>query len=195
MKPSLPLTYSSPWPLSDLVDVGAVGGVGVETLLALRLGALAGRADVHHRQPGLLGEREGARVERVGELLVVLGDDAGAAAVGAVEFDQLDPEPLCDQRHRAVQLGGEAARDATWPVGELHTFSFSSRLGLDVLLAPDVDVEFLAVLLGVSVDRLDLVLGAVGQLRVDAGDQLGQRAGLAGLEGRGSRSGSSRAGP
>ena len=58
---------------------------------------------------GLLGEREGARVQRVGELLVVLGDHAGARAVGAVELDQLDPEPLGDQRHRAVQLGGEAA--------------------------------------------------------------------------------------
>ena len=44
-------------------------------------------------QPGLLGEREGAGVERVGELLVVLGDHAGAAAVGAVELDQLDAEP------------------------------------------------------------------------------------------------------
>ena len=43
-------------------------------------------------QPGLLGEREGAGVERVGQLLVVLGDHAGAAAVGAVEFDQLDAE-------------------------------------------------------------------------------------------------------
>ena len=85
--------------------MGAVVGVRVEALLALRLGALAGRADVHHRQPGLLGEREGAGVERVGELLVVLGDHAGAAAVGAVELDQLDAEPLGDQRHRAVQLG------------------------------------------------------------------------------------------
>ena len=40
--------------------------------------------------PVCLGEREGARVERVGELLVVLGDDAGAAAVRAVELDELD---------------------------------------------------------------------------------------------------------
>ncbi len=100
--------------------MGAVGGVGVESLLALRLGALAGRADVHHRQVGLLGEREGAGVERVGELLVVLGDDAGAAAVRAVEGDQLDAELLGDELHRAVQLGGEAARDAAGPVGDLH---------------------------------------------------------------------------
>ena len=59
----------------------AVLGVPVEALLALGLGALAGRADVHHQLAvGLLGERERARVERVGELLVVLGDHAGAAA-------------------------------------------------------------------------------------------------------------------
>ncbi len=102
-----------------LVDVGTVGGIGVEALLALRLGALTGRADVHHRQPGLLGEGEGARVEGVGQLLVVLGDDPGAAAVGAIQFDQLDAEPLSDQCHRAVQLGGEAARDAAGPVGDL----------------------------------------------------------------------------
>ncbi len=124
--------------------MGAVGGVGVEALLALRLSALAGRADVHHREAGLLGEGEGAGVERVGELLVVLGDDAGAAAVGAVEGDQLDPEPLGDERHRAVQLGGEAARDAAGPVGDLDLLAHwiasspasavaaSSFLGLDL---------------------------------------------------------------
>ena len=44
----------------------------------------------------LLGEREGARVERVGELLVVLGDDAGAAAARAVELDELDVEQRRD---------------------------------------------------------------------------------------------------
>ena len=49
-------------------------------------------------RPGLLGEGEGAGVERVGELLVVLGDHAGAAAVGAIELDELDAEPLGDQR-------------------------------------------------------------------------------------------------
>jgi hypothetical protein len=112
-----------------LVDVGAIGRVGVEALLALALGALTGRADVHHRQPGLLGEGEGPRVERVGELLVVLGDDPGAAAVGAVEFNQLDPELLGDDRHRAVQLGREAARDAAWPVSELHASSSTVSSG------------------------------------------------------------------
>ena len=106
-----------------LVDGRAVLGVRVEPFLALRLGALAGRADVHHqlRPVDLLGEREGARVERVGELLVVLGDHAGAGAAGAVELDQLDVEQRRDLRHRAVQLGGEAAADAAGPVGDLHT--------------------------------------------------------------------------
>ncbi len=103
------------------VDVRAVLGVRVEALLALALRALAGRADVHHQLAvGLLGERERARVERVGELLVVLGDHAGAAAVGAVELDQLDVEQRRDAGHRAVQLGREAAADAARPVGDLH---------------------------------------------------------------------------
>ena len=44
----------------------------------------------------LLGERERARVERVGQLLVVLGDHAGAAAAGAVELDELDVEQRGD---------------------------------------------------------------------------------------------------
>ena len=145
-------------------------------------------------EPGLLGEGEGAGVERVGELLVVLGDHPGAAAVGAVEGDQLDPEPLGDQRHRAVQLGGEAARDAAGPVGELHSFSFGPvddfglaelllvGLGLDVLLAADVEVELGPVLLGVLVDALDLLLRVAGELVVHAGDQLRQRAHLAGAD-------------
>jgi hypothetical protein len=38
------------------------------------------------------------------ELLVVLGDHAGAAAVGAVESTSSIPS-RGDQRHRAVQLG------------------------------------------------------------------------------------------
>ena len=178
--------------------MGAVAGVGVEALLALGLGALAGRADVHHRQPGLLGEREGAGVEGVGQLLVVLGDHAGAGAVGAVELDQLDPEALGDQGHRAVQLAGEAARDAAGPVGDLQIrHQPSSGLGLDGLgrrlglvdrgvllglLALDVEVELDLVLLGVGVDPLHVVLGVAGQLGVDAGDQLRQRAHLAGAD-------------
>jgi hypothetical protein len=107
------------------VDVGAVLGVRVEALLALALGALAGGADVHHQLGAvdLLGEREGARVERVGELLVVLGDHAGAGAARAVELHQLDVEQWRDLGHRAVQLGGEAAADAAGPVGDLHDSS------------------------------------------------------------------------
>ncbi len=95
---------------------------GVESLLALALRALAGGADVHHQLGPLhlLRQREGARVEGVGELLVVLGDDAGAAAVGAVELHQLDVQQRRDLGHGAVQLGGEAARDAAGPVGDLH---------------------------------------------------------------------------
>ena len=108
----------------------AVLGVRVEALLALGLRALAGRADVHHQLGALdlLGERERARVERVGELLVVLGDDAGAAAARAVELDELDVEQRRDLRHRAVQLGGEAAADAAGPVGDLHRVGDSSGL-------------------------------------------------------------------
>ena len=111
-----------------LVDQLAVLGVGVEPLLALALRALAGRADVHH-QVGvldLLGEREGAGVERVGELLVVLGDHAGAAAGRAVELDELDVEQRGDLGHRSVQLGSEAAAHAAGPVGDLHCASSSS---------------------------------------------------------------------
>src|SRR5215207_5220858 len=103
-----------------LVDVRAVLGVA-QALLALGLGALAGRADVHHRQAGPLGEGEGARVERVRELLVVLRDHAGAAAVGAIELDQLDAEGVGDQCRRAVQLGREAAAHAAGPVRQPHS--------------------------------------------------------------------------
>ena len=114
-----------------LVDVLAVLGVGVEALLALGLRALAGRADVHHQVGAaadlLLGERERARVERVGELLVVLGDHAGAAAGGAVELDELDVEQRGDLRHRAVQLRREAAAHAAGPVGDLHGSGSSQR--------------------------------------------------------------------
>src|SRR3954449_3843756 len=53
-------------------------------------------------------------------------------------------------------------------------------LGVIALLTPDVQVQFLVVLLGVFVDRLDVVL--VGELGVDAGDQLVQRAHLAGFD-------------
>ena len=76
----------------------AVLGAGVEALLALGLRALAGRADVHHQVGALdlLGQRERARVQRVGELLAVLGDDAGAAALRAVELDELDVEQRGD---------------------------------------------------------------------------------------------------
>jgi hypothetical protein len=46
-----------------LVYVAAVAGVRVEPLLTFGLRALAGRADVHHREPGALRHRERARVE------------------------------------------------------------------------------------------------------------------------------------
>ncbi len=113
--------------------------------------------------------------------------------------DQLDPELLGDQRHRAVQLRREAARDAAGPVGDFDLLAHCEAsslvgrgglldgvLGLELgqlaLVALDVQVEFLVVLLGVLVDRLDLVLGVAGQLVVDAGDQLRQRAHLAGFD-------------
>src|SRR6185312_7773819 len=110
------------------VDEVEVLAVGVEPLLALRLRALAGRADVHHARGAVdaLGKRERARVEAVHQLLVVLGDHAGAAAVGAVELHHLDVELGGDHRHRAVQLGSEPARDAAGPVGDLDAHSSSS---------------------------------------------------------------------
>src|SRR5262249_16222342 len=79
----------------------------------------------HHqlRALDLLGEGERARVQRVGKLLVVLGDHAGSAAAGAVELDELDVEHRRDLGHRAVQLGGEAAAHAAGPVGDLHQLS------------------------------------------------------------------------
>jgi hypothetical protein len=49
-----------------LVDVLAVLGIRVQALLAFGLCALARRADVHHREPCLLGKRKGACVEGVG---------------------------------------------------------------------------------------------------------------------------------
>src|SRR5512139_2073596 len=118
-----------------LVDVRTVLGVA-EALLTLGLRPLAGRADVHHRQPGLLGEREGTRVEGVGELLVVLGDHAGAAAIGAVELDELDAESLGDQAHRAVQLRGETTRYAAGPVGHLQVGDQEAPPGARPVSAP-----------------------------------------------------------
>ena len=122
-----------------VVDVRAVVGVGVQPLLALALGALAGGADVHHqlRALHLLGERERAGVQRVGQLLVVLGDHARPRAAGAVELDQLDVQQRCDLGHRAVQLGREAAADTARPVGDLHRFVLPSGLvGAAGLLPP-----------------------------------------------------------
>ena len=136
----------------------AVGRVRVQALLALALRALAGRADVHHQLGAacdlLLGERERARVERVGELLVVLGDHAGAAAGRAVELDELDVQQRRDLRHRAVQLRGEAAADAAGPVRDLHVRALRSSSS-----PHDVEVELVALLAVVDVaeDPLDLL--------------------------------------
>src|SRR5439155_16876085 len=74
----------------------------------------------------LLGEGEGASVQRVGELLVVLGDHARAGAARPVELDQLGVQQGRDLGHRAVQLGREAAADAPGPVGDLHAPSSSA---------------------------------------------------------------------
>jgi glycosyltransferase involved in cell wall biosynthesis len=72
----------------------------------------------------------------VRELLVVLGDDAGAAAGRAIELDELDVQQRGDLRHRAVQLGREAAAHAAWPVGDLHLFGLlSSGVWLPAALA------------------------------------------------------------
>ena len=62
-----PSRSAGPSGLEVRVDVLAVGVVGVQPLLALRLRALAGRADVHHRRRAVdrLGDRERAGVERV----------------------------------------------------------------------------------------------------------------------------------
>ena len=153
----------------------------VQALLALALRALARRADVHHQLGAardlLLGEREGAGVERVRELLVVLGDHAGAAAGGAVELDELDVQQRRDPRHRAVQLRGEAAAHAAGPVRDLHLFGLLSSgscppaalaavalAGLRLLLfAHHVEVELVALLAVVDVaeDPLDLLRGLV----------------------------------
>src|SRR3712207_7811618 len=59
----------------------------------------------------------------------VLGDDARAAAGGAVELHELEVEERGDLLHRAVQLRGEAAADAAGPVGrsEEHTSELQSR--------------------------------------------------------------------
>ena len=102
----------------------AVLGVGVEPLLTLGLRALARRADVHHQLAvGPLGQRERAGVQRVGELLIVLGDHAGPAARGPVELDQLDIEQRRDLRHGSVELRREPAAHATGPVRDLHACS------------------------------------------------------------------------
>ena len=121
------------------------------------------------------------------------------------------PSLLGDEGHRAVQLGGEAARDAAGPVGDLDLLAITALLarpwrsaaclavllglGSQLVLALDVQVEFLAVLLGVLVDRLDLVLGAARELVVDAGDPASERAHLAGLDRAEAPSAASRAFP
>ena len=121
----MPFSYVSPSADSVSLTWSRYGVLRVQALLALALRALAGRADVHHQVGALgdllLGERERAGVERVRELLVVLGDHAGAAAGGAVELDELDVQQRRDLRHRAVQLRGEAAAHAAGPVGDFHS--------------------------------------------------------------------------
>ena len=47
-------------------------------------------------------------------------------AARAVELDELDVQQRRDLRHRAVQLGGEAAAHAAGPVGDLHASGASS---------------------------------------------------------------------
>ena len=61
--------------------------------------------------------------------------------------DQLDPEALRDERHRAVELGREPARDAAGPVGELHPVSCSSDAVLGLVAAAG-DVALGDLLLG-----------------------------------------------
>src|SRR5438105_4086199 len=111
-----------------LVDVRTVLRVGVQALWAPALRPLAGRADVDHQlgSVDLLGERERARVQRVCQLLVVLGDHAGAGAAGAIQLDQLEVEQRCHLGHRPVQLGGKAATHTTGPVGDSHHSELSS---------------------------------------------------------------------
>src|SRR6185503_4539020 len=113
-----------------LVHLGAVCGARVEALLALGLRALAGRADVHHARGALdaLGQCEGTRVERVGELLVVLRYHARAAAVRAVELDKLQVEQRRDLGDRSVQHGSESPRHAPGPVSQLHAPSSPSAI-------------------------------------------------------------------
>ncbi len=100
----------------------------VKPLLTLALGPLASGADVHHQLSpiDLLGQSKGARVQRVGKLLVVLGNHAGPAAVGPIELNQLDVEQRSDLGHGPVQLGCEAAADAAGPVSNLHDAVASS---------------------------------------------------------------------
>ena len=74
----------------------------------------------------LLGEGERPRVQRVRELLVVLGDHARAAARGAVQRHELDVQQRGDLRHRAVQLRREPTAHAAGPVCDLHVFGLLS---------------------------------------------------------------------
>ena len=89
----------------------------------------------------LLGERERAGVQRVGELLVVLGDHAGAGAARAVQRDELEVEQRRDLRHRSVQLWGEAAAYAAGPVGDLHQVVLPSGLAGSAGAAPSAAAE------------------------------------------------------
>src|SRR3954453_19920209 len=108
----------------------AVLAVPVQALLALALRALTGRADVHHQRGAvgdlLLGERERAGVEGVGQLLVVLGDYAAPPARGTAELDRVDVRPRRAPRHRAVQLRREASAHAAGSVRDLHCFGLLS---------------------------------------------------------------------
>ena len=101
-----------------LVDVSAVARVGVQALLALDCAPWQS-SRCSSSAPRSAGPARRSGVERVGKLLVVLGDHASARAVGPIQLDQLDPEAVGDQGHRAVQLGGEAAADAAGPVRDL----------------------------------------------------------------------------
>ena len=84
----------------DRVDLRQVLGVLRQLVLHHALDALAGGADVHQRQPELLGQRELARVQRVRHLRVLLLDHAGARAVAVVQLDQLDAQLRRDALRR-----------------------------------------------------------------------------------------------
>src|SRR5579875_3059304 len=112
------------------IDPGAILRI-LQPQVGLSEHALAGAADGHDRQTHPLGLGNGARVDRVGD---VLGQNAGAGAGDVLHFLQFDAEFGRDPDRGGIQFGTSALGNTSGIKRVLH-FSFASALSRAMALA------------------------------------------------------------